>query len=68
MGTIVTRQKNNGAPSYMAKIVLKRNCQIIHRESKTFTTHIRQTGDKWKGWRSGPPKQARGYSAIAASK
>jgi len=39
MGTIVARQRNNGAKSYMARIILKRDNKIIHRESKTFTEH-----------------------------
>lgn len=36
MGTIVTRPRQNGTVAYMAKIILKRDGEIIHRESKTF--------------------------------
>ncbi|MGX1353338.1 integrase [Bradyrhizobium elkanii] len=36
MGTIVTRARKNGAKAYMAKIVLKRGGEIVHRETQTF--------------------------------
>lgn len=36
MGTIVARQRQNGSTAYMAKITLKREGKVIHREAKTF--------------------------------
>jgi len=36
MGTIITRKRKNGAASYMARVVIKENKKIIHREFKTF--------------------------------
>lgn len=36
MGTIVVRQRADGSTAYMAKIVVKKDGHIIHRESKTF--------------------------------
>lgn len=41
MGTIVTRQRKEGGTAYMAKIILKRDKKVIHRESRTFETHKR---------------------------
>ncbi len=39
MGTILSRPRKSGGTAYMAKIILKRNSQVIHRETKTFETH-----------------------------
>lgn len=36
MGTIVARERGNGTTAYMAKIILKREGQVVHRETKTF--------------------------------
>lgn len=36
MGTIVVRPRKDGTKAYMAKIVLKRNGAVVHRETKTF--------------------------------
>ncbi|MGY4333158.1 integrase [Bradyrhizobium sp. LB7.2] len=36
MGTIVERQRKNGDKAFMAKIILKREGEVIHRETKTF--------------------------------
>ncbi|TIN81733.1 MAG: site-specific integrase, partial [Mesorhizobium sp.] len=36
MGTIVERPRGDGTTAFMAKIILKRNGKIAHRESKTF--------------------------------
>lgn len=36
MGTIVTRKRGNGSTAYMAKIRVKRDGEIIHRETETF--------------------------------
>ena len=36
MGTIVARTRKDGTTGYLAQIILKRNSQIIHRESQTF--------------------------------
>lgn len=36
MGTIVARKRKNGTIAYMAKIILKREGEIVHRESETF--------------------------------
>lgn len=36
MGTIVARARANGTTAYMAKIILKRDGAIVHRETKTF--------------------------------
>lgn len=36
MGTIVERKRSSGGTAYMAKIVLKRDGKIVHRETKTF--------------------------------
>lgn len=36
MGTIVVRPRKNGAKAYMAKIILKREGKVIHRETETF--------------------------------
>lgn len=36
MGTIVPRKRQNGTTAFMAKIVLKRKGEVIHRETQTF--------------------------------
>jgi integrase len=36
MGTIVARDRKNGTKAYMAKIILKREGKVVHRESETF--------------------------------
>lgn len=36
MGTIVTRKRANGTAAHMAKIIIKRDGKVVHRESKTF--------------------------------
>lgn len=36
MGTIVARKRKNGTTAYMAKIILKREGEIVHRETETF--------------------------------
>jgi integrase len=36
MGTIVTRKRKNGTSAHMAKIIIKRDGAVVHRESKTF--------------------------------
>lgn len=41
MGTIVKRQRLNGGMAYLARIRLKRDGRIIHRESRTFESHKR---------------------------
>ena len=41
MGTILTRQRKHGGTAYMAKIILKRDKKVIHRESRTFESHKR---------------------------
>lgn len=38
MGTIVARRRKSGGIAYMAKIILKHQRQVIHRESQTFET------------------------------
>lgn len=38
MGTIVARRRKTGGIAYMAKIILKHQRQVIHRESQTFET------------------------------
>lgn len=38
MGTIVERRRKHGGTAYMAKIILKRDRQVIWRESKTLET------------------------------
>lgn len=39
MGTIVARRRKSGGLAYMAKIILKHQSQVIHRETRTFETH-----------------------------
>lgn len=41
MGTILARRRKQGGTAYMAKIILKKNRVVIHRESRTFETHKR---------------------------
>ncbi len=36
MGTIVERPRKKGGKAYMAKIVIKREGKVVHRETKTF--------------------------------
>lgn len=36
MGTILSRRRSDGSTAYMAKIVLKRNGAVAHRETQTF--------------------------------
>ncbi len=36
MGTIVTRKRGNGTTAYMAKIRIKREGEIVYRETETF--------------------------------
>lgn len=36
MGTIVSRKRKNGTTAYMAKIIIKREGEVVHRESQTF--------------------------------
>jgi integrase len=36
VGTIVQRRRSNGTTAYMAKIVLKSEGRVVHRESRTF--------------------------------
>jgi len=36
MGTIITRKRIKGAPSYMARVTIKRSGKIVHQEHKTF--------------------------------
>lgn len=36
MGSILSRRRSDGSNAYMAKIVLKRNGAVIHRETQTF--------------------------------
>ncbi|MFZ5692482.1 MAG: tyrosine-type recombinase/integrase [Pseudomonadota bacterium] len=36
MGTIVERPRKNGGKAFMAKIILKRDGKVIHRETQTF--------------------------------
>jgi len=36
MGTIVERPRKSGGKAYMAKIILKREGKVIHRETQTF--------------------------------
>lgn len=38
MGTIVERRRKTGGTAFMAKIILKRDGRIIHRESRTLET------------------------------
>lgn len=45
MGTIVKRPRKSGGMAYMAKIVLKKDGKIIHRESKTLETY--RAADAW---------------------
>lgn len=41
MGTIVARQRKLGGLAYMAKIIIKRDKRVVHRESRTFESHKR---------------------------
>ena len=41
MGTILARKRKRGGMAYMAKIILKRDKKVIHRESRTFEAHKR---------------------------
>lgn len=41
MGTILARRRQQGGMAYMAKIILKRDKKVVHRESRTFETHKR---------------------------
>jgi hypothetical protein len=36
MGTIVPRKRKNGTTAFMAKIIIKRKGEVIHRETETF--------------------------------
>ncbi len=36
MGTIVARKRKNGTTAYMAKIIIKRGGEVVHRQSETF--------------------------------
>lgn len=49
MGTIVERPRANGTIAYMAKIVLKRDGKIVHRETQTFDR--RAAAVAWTGRR-----------------
>lgn len=41
MGTIVKRERQTGGFAYLARIRIKRDNRIVHRESRTFETHRR---------------------------
>jgi len=45
MGTIVARRRQSGGIAYMAKIILKQQGTVIHRESKTLETH--KSASQW---------------------
>lgn len=45
MGTIVTRRRSNGTPAYMARIILKSQGKVIHREARTFDR--KQAAQAW---------------------
>jgi integrase len=45
MGTIVGRTRKDGTTAYLAQIILKRQGQIVHRESQTFDR--RQAAKAW---------------------
>lgn len=36
MGTIIARPRKDGTTAYLAQIILKRDGQVVHQESKTF--------------------------------
>ncbi|PLW76786.1 site-specific integrase [Cohaesibacter celericrescens] len=45
MGTINERKRKNGSVAYCAQIVIKRDGNIVHRESKTFDR--KRIAEKW---------------------